>query len=84
MLVSSDRIRSLVSECRTETDVVSVLRSHKIRYSFSTDTGTLSIRIPCRKGVVRIYKTCSRSAPLAVRSDSPVPFYHVPVLHPDF
>ena len=84
VLVSSDRIRSIIADCRTEADLVSVLRSHKIRYSFATDTGYLSIRIPCRKGYIRVYKACSRSASFIIRSDNPVPVYPVPVLHPEY
>ena len=81
MLITSARVRSLVSDCKTEMEVASVLRSHKIKYSFATDTGFMTIRIPCRKGCVRVYRTCSRSAPFLVRTDnpSPVPHYPVPV-----
>lgn len=81
IIITSERIRSIISHCRTEQDIISVLRSHKIKYSFSTDTGYLSIRIPCRTGAIRIYKTCSRSAPFFVQSDYtskypfPVPLY---------
>ena len=80
MLITSDRIRSVIADCKTEIDIVSTLRAHKIRYSFSTDTGILAIRIPCRKGYIRIYKTCSRSAPFTVRTESPAPYnYPFPV-----
>jgi hypothetical protein len=81
MLITADRIKSLVSECRTEPEVVSVLRSHKIKYTFSTDSGYLAIRIPCRKGYIRLYRTASRSCPFLVRQDSPVPIQSIPVYH---
>lgn len=84
MLITSARVRSLVSDCKTEMEVASVLRSHKIKYSFATDTGFMTIRIPCRKGCIRVYRTCSRSAPMAVRADNPVPFYPSPVLVRDY
>ena len=85
MLISSARVRSLVSDCKTEPEVVSVLRAHKIKYSFATDTGCMSIRVPCRKGYVRIYRTCSRSAPFMVQALAPAPLvYPVPVLHPEY
>lgn len=81
MLITSERVRSLITDCKTEMEVVSVLRSHKIKYSFTTDTGYMNIRIPCRKGCIRIVRVCSRSAPFLVRADtpSPVPHYPVPV-----
>ena len=83
MLITSARVRSLVSDCKTEMEIASVLRSRKIKYSFSTASGFLSIRIPCRKGSIIIYRTCSRSAPFMVKSVSPVPFIPVsaPVYH---
>ena len=81
MLPSASRIRSVVADCKTEIDITLALRSHKIRYSYATDTGYMSIRIPCRKGIVRIYRTCSRSAPFLVRPDSPM--YTAPILHKD-
>lgn len=86
MFVSVSRLRSLIADCRTNPDVISVLRSHKIRYSYTTETGTLSIKIQCRTGSVRIYRTCSRSAPYMVSTVSPSPFVPVPVpvLHPDY
>lgn len=71
MIISADRIRSIVADCKTLPDLTHSLRSHKIKYSLTTDTGYLSVRIPCRKGCIRIYKTCSRSAPFLVRSESP-------------
>lgn len=82
MLITSSRIRSLITGARTEKEVESLLRSHKIRFHYSTDTGILSIRIPCRKGYIRVYRTCSRSCPFQVRTVGPVPF--VPVLHNNY
>lgn len=86
MFVSVSRLRSLISGCRTDPEVVAVLRSHKIRYSYTTETGSLSIKIPCQKGSVRIYRTCSRSAPYMVSAVTPSAFIPapVPVLHPEY
>lgn len=78
ILITSSRIRSLISNCKTERDIIHVLRSHKVKYTFSTDTGFLSIRIPCKKGIIRIYRTCSRSAPYMVKSTDTGYPYHVP------
>ena len=84
MLINTRRIRNIIADCKTEADIISALRSHKIKYTFATDTGFLNIRIPCRKGYIRIYRTCSRSAPFLISSVPPVPFYPVPVLHPEY
>lgn len=85
IMITAERIRSMIRNCHTEKDVATVLRSHKVRYSFSTDTGFLSIRIPSRKGYIRIYRTCSRSCPFQVSAVAPVPFpFPVPVYHNDY
>lgn len=84
MIITAARIKNIIADCKTEIDIVSSLRCHKIRYSFATDTGYTSIRIPCKKGCIRIYRTCSRSAPFLVRNDSPTMVYPVPVLHNDY
>ena len=67
--ITAEKIRSIMSGAKTEQDVSILLRSHKIRYFFTTETGFLSVRIPCRKGCVRIYRTASRSCPFVVRSE---------------
>ena len=84
MKLSSARLRALVSDCKTEIDIVRTLRAHKVKYTFTTETGYMTIRIPCKKGTVRIVRTCSRSWPFVVRSDCSVPVYPVPVLHNDY
>lgn len=86
MFVSVSRLRSLIADCRTDPEVIAVLRYHKIRYSYTTETGSLSIKIPCQTGSVRIYRTCSRSAPFMVSAVTPSPFVPVavPVLHPEY
>ena len=86
MNTTSKRIKSMIADCRTDADLVGILRAHKIRYTYTTETGTLSVKIPCRKGAIRIYRTCSRSAPYMVTSVTPSPFVPaaIPVLHPDY
>lgn len=68
MLVNSSRIRSIVADCKTEYDIVLALRSHKIKYTYTTETGILNIRIPYRKGCIRIYRTCSKNTPFMVHT----------------
>lgn len=82
ILLSSARVRSIISECKTEIDLVCSLRLHKIKYFFTTESGFLELRIPCRKGNIRIFRSCSRSAPFRMISES-APVYHVPVYHND-
>ena len=72
ILLTADRIRSVLSNARTEKDVTESLRRHRIHYRFSTEGGYTHIRIPVRSGVVRVYRTASRSAPLAIISSAPV------------
>lgn len=66
MFTTSKRIRLILKDCRTEADAQILLRSHKIRYKYSTDSGFLSIVIPTITGSVRVYRTASRSKPLHV------------------
>lgn len=72
LLVTADRVRSAITGCTTEKDIEMSLRRHKIRYSYATDTGYTSLRIPCRKGTIRIYRSASRSAPFVVKYSAPV------------
>lgn len=83
ILINTKKIRSLIADCKTEMEIVSVLRSHKVKYTFTTNTGYLSIRIPCRTGAVRIYRVCSRSAPFLV-SNEQGKIRPIPVLHNDY
>lgn len=73
MLLTADRIRAVVADARTEKDIELSLRSHKIKFSYDTGAGFLSFRIPARSGTVLVYRTCSRSAPFAVRAAAPDP-----------
>ena len=80
--LSIKRVRSVVADCKTENDIALALRSHKIKYSFSTDHGFLQIRIPYRKGFIRIYRTCSKACPWFVSTVPSVPWFApVPVIH---
>ena len=73
MLLTVDRIRAMVAGARTEKDIELSLRSHKIKFSYDTGAGFLAFRIPARSGTVLVYRTCSRSAPFAVRAAAPAP-----------
>ena len=66
ILITSKRLRSIVSECRTEADVQSALRCHKIPFHFAANTGYLSIVVPCLTGKVRIYRCASKARPFNI------------------
>lgn len=68
LLINPARIRSVIADARTEKDVELSLRRHKIRYHYDTSSGYTAIAIPCRKGIIRIYRSVSRSAPFIIRS----------------
>lgn len=68
ILLTAARIRAMISGAMTEKDIELALRAHGVRYSYDTSAGYLAIRVPVRSGVVRIYRTASRSASWQVRS----------------
>ena len=71
-LVTPDRIRSILDGAHNEMDAAARLRSHRIRYSYSTTGGYLHIRIPARSGAVTVTRTASRTAPLRIEAAAPV------------
>lgn len=76
IIITPSRIKAIVSECKTDADLVANLRRHKIRYGYTTDSGFLSVVIPCSTGKVRVYRTASRSNPFKVAPVSPIPYYN--------
>lgn len=84
LLLSADRIRSIAAAASTEKELESLLRKHKIRFSWTTAPGYLAARIPCRSGSVLVYRACSRSQPFRVRSADPVPAAGRPSFVPRF
>jgi len=81
IFVTSARVRAILADAKTECDVIDALRRHGIRYRYSTETGYLHIRIPCRTGVVLVFRSVHPlRIPGAVWTGSPFP---VPVLHLD-
>ena len=76
IIITKSRVKSIVSECKTDVDLIANLRRHKIRYGYSTDAGFLSVVIPCSTGKVRVYRSASKSNPYKVAPVSPAPFYY--------
>lgn len=76
IIITPSRVKSIVSECKTDADLVANLRHHKIRYGYTTETGFLSVVIPCSTGKVRVYRTASKSNPFRIVPVSPTPFYY--------
>ena len=67
VLLSADRIRSIVVAAGTEKELENTFRRHRIRFSWTTEPGYIAARVPCRSGAVLVYRTASRSAPFQVR-----------------
>ena len=74
VVITPKRVRSMLAECKNESDVAASLRRHRVRYRYSTDSGFLSIVVPCCSGSVRIFRTASKTSPLAVVSVAPTPY----------
>ena len=75
MLPTTNRIRSILKDCRTDADVAATLRHHKVKFKYTTETGFLSVVVPCLTGSVRIVRRASKTAPYTVDSVVPVPYY---------
>lgn len=71
LLLSAERLRSIVAAASTEKDLENTLRRHRIRFTWTTEPGYLAARVPLRSGSVLVYRACSRSAPFVVRSAAP-------------
>lgn len=76
IIITTARIKAIVSGCRTEIDLDAELRHHKIKHYYSTDTGFTSIVVPCNTGKVRIYRTASRTNPFVVVPVKAENFHH--------
>lgn len=76
MLITSSRLRSILSECRTEADLQATLRHHRIKFKYDTKLGYLSLTIPTATGTVRVAKVASREAPFVVMRTAPEPYEH--------
>lgn len=76
IIITPNRVRSIIADCKTDVDLIANLRRHKIRYGYSTDSGFLSVIIPCSTGKVRVYRSASKSSPYKVAPVSPTPFYY--------
>lgn len=77
ILITADRIRSVIAGTSSEKDLIHSLRRHRIRFYRDDSNGFPSLRVPLRSGSVLIYRACSRSAPFVVaplRSSCFAPF----------
>ena len=77
IIITPARVKSIVSDCKTDADLAASLRYHKIRYRYTTESGFLSVVVPCSTGSVRIYRTASRSNPFRVVPASPAKSYYI-------
>lgn len=79
IIITPNRIKSIIADCKTDADLVANLRYHRIRYRYTTESGYLSVVIPCSTGSVRVYRSASKSNPFRVVPVSPAPFYYRPL-----
>lgn len=77
IIITPNRIKAIVADCKTDADLTANLRYHKIRFWYTTETGFLSVVVPCSTGKVRIYRTASKSNPFRVAPVLPAPFYYI-------
>ena len=75
IIITPNRIRDIIADCKTEADLEATLRYHKIKHKYTTETGFMSCVIPSKTGNVRVYRTCSRTTPFKVEAIKPEPFY---------
>ena len=83
LLLTPDRVRSMIDGAKTEKDVELSLRRHKVRYHYDTSAGFLAIRIPCRTGSVLVYRTASRTVPFRVLPAKPGAARPAPIGYPN-
>ena len=76
IILTPNRVKAIVSDCKTDADLTATLRRHKIRYRYTTESGFLSVVVPCSTGNVRIYRTASRSNPFRVIPALPTKTYY--------
>ena len=76
ILITANRVRSILQGLHTEKEAAETLRLHRIRYSYSTEGGYMHIRIPARSGILRVYRTASRTAPLIIAPAVPAPYQY--------
>ena len=74
IIITPNRLKNMLTDCRTEADVAATLRYHKVKFRYSTDCGFTSIIVPCSSGSVRIYRTASKVAPIVIGSIAPAPY----------
>jgi len=74
VIITPNRVKSIISECKTEADLETTLRYHKLKHKYTTETGFLSCVIPCKTGSVRIYKVASKTNPFVVEAVKPQTF----------
>ena len=76
IIITPARIRSIVSDCKTDADLIASFRRHRVKYGYTTEPGFLSVVVPCGTGKVMVYRTASKSNPFRVAPVSPAPYYH--------
>lgn len=76
IIITPNRIKNIVADCKTDADLVASLRRHKIRFGYTTAGGFLSVEIPCSTGKVRVYRTISKKNTFRVIPVTSTTFYY--------
>lgn len=72
-IITSQKIRAIVADCKTDSAILQALRRHAIRFSIDTYTNYFNVKIPAKTGTIRIYNAGSRKKPLyTVQTQTPV------------
>lgn len=74
VLITSRRLRTILSDCRTEADLQATLCYHRIKFKYDTALGYLSLIIPTATGSVRITRTASKTATFTIGCTTPEPY----------
>ena len=75
ILITTNRIRSILADCRTNADVAATLRIHKVKFRYDTAPGFLRIVVPTATGTVQIVRRASKTAPFTIDAVAPTPYY---------
>ena len=75
-LITSERLSAMIDGLTTEAAVLAALRHGKIKTIKRFADSSFDYYIPCKKGMIRLYRTCSRTHPFIIR---PV----LPCIYPD-
>lgn len=66
-LITAERLSAMIDGLTTEAAVLAALRHGKIKTIKRFPDSSFDYYIPCKKGMIRLYRACSRSHPFMIR-----------------